>query len=112
MVQAAVFQWLMSLDATGYDRPAYGHTSCPGGQSDDQITGVSREPSRHYTSLSSAQQATCDIVYTELRRVLREGVQAGPGADEGIDSLERLSARVAHQWSLTRSPPGSVITRR
>ncbi len=36
----------------------------------------------------SADEAIYGVVYTALRRILREGVQAGPGADEGIDSLQ------------------------
>ena len=35
----------------------------------------------------SVQQATYGVAYTELRRVLRAGVQAGPGAEEGLNSL-------------------------
>lgn len=112
----------------------------------------------------SAHQAIYDVLYTALRRVLREGVQAGPDAEEGINSLqcrvtgalyallmahpidrhgrcrccrrpgsvlgrrrqscvvyvevnhwlhqsdERLRARVAHQWGLTRSAPGVATT--
>ena len=36
----------------------------------------------------SAHQASYDVLYTALRRVLREGMQAGPGAEEGINSLQ------------------------
>jgi hypothetical protein len=35
----------------------------------------------------SVHQAVYDVLYTALRRVLGEGMQAGPGAAEGIDSL-------------------------
>jgi hypothetical protein len=36
----------------------------------------------------SAHQASYDVLYTALRRVLREGMQAGPGTEEGINSLQ------------------------
>jgi hypothetical protein len=35
----------------------------------------------------SGHQAIYDVMYMALRRVLREGVQAEPGAAEGLDSL-------------------------
>jgi hypothetical protein len=35
----------------------------------------------------SAHQVVYDVLYTALRRVLREGVQARSGAEGGIDSL-------------------------
>jgi hypothetical protein len=72
----------------------------------------------------SAQQATYGVAYNALRRVLREGVQAGPGADEGIDSLQCRFAGALYALLMAhpidrhgrcrrcRRRPGSVIGRR
>jgi hypothetical protein len=74
------------------------------------------------TSLSE-HQAIYDVMYTALRQVLREGVQAGPGAAEGLDSLPcrvsgalyaLLMAHPIDRHGRCRScrRPGSVLGRR
>ena len=71
----------------------------------------------------SEHQAIYDVMYTALRRVLREGVQASPGAAEGLDSLPcrvsgalyaLLMAHPIDRHGRCRScrRPGSVLGRR
>ncbi|MGH3770899.1 MAG: hypothetical protein ACRDRW_05810 [Pseudonocardiaceae bacterium] len=71
----------------------------------------------------SGHQATYDVMYTALRQVLREGVQARPGAAEGLDSLPcrvsgalyaLLMAHPIDRHGRCRScrRPGSVLGRR
>jgi hypothetical protein len=71
----------------------------------------------------SMHQAVYDVMYTALRRVLREGMQAGPGAKEEIDSLPcrvsgalyaLLMAHPIDRHGRCRScrRPGSVLGRR
>jgi CHAT domain len=69
----------------------------------------------------SAHQAIYDMLYTALRRVLREGMQAGTGADEGTNSLQCRVAGVLYALLMAHPidrhgrccrRPGSVIGRR
>ena len=71
----------------------------------------------------SEHQAIYDVMYTALRQVLREGVQARPGAAEGLDSLfcrvsgalyALLMAHPIDRHGRCRScrRPGSVLGRR
>jgi hypothetical protein len=71
----------------------------------------------------SEHQAIYDVMYTALRQVLREGVQASPGAAEGLDSLfcrvsgalyALLMAHPIDRHGRCRScrRPGSVLGRR
>ena len=71
----------------------------------------------------SADQAIYEVVYNALRRVLREGVQAGPGTDEGTDSLQCRFAGALYALLMAHPidrrgrcrccrRPGSVIGRR
>ncbi|MGH3865625.1 MAG: hypothetical protein ACRDQ4_05700 [Pseudonocardiaceae bacterium] len=71
----------------------------------------------------SADQVIYGVVYTALRRILREGVQAGLGAAEGLNSLQCRFAGALYALLMAHPidrrgrcrhcrRPGSVIGRR